>query len=103
MNSYGPGSQVKLEADFKTEAGVLTNPTTVTVKVSKNFVDGLLVDTTSVTNPSTGHFVYYYQITNTDEAEGVYFYRFEGAGGLVATPERDGAFIVTNSQVLDAA
>ncbi len=83
-NTYDKGDQVTLRALF-TLAGIQADPTTSTVKTLAP--DGTVVTKTNadpeVTSPATGDWVY----DLTLDQEGVWTYRWEGVGAVVAAGE----------------
>lgn len=93
MNTYEVGDQVRLTVTFTDTAGVVADPTAVTILVKRR--DGATTTFTyagsSVTKSSTG--VYYADYTVTEE--GNYDYRMVGTGAVVAAVE--GFFQVPDS------
>lgn len=79
-NLYTRGQQAKLTADYKDVNGVLTDPTTPTVKVRKP--DGSVVADSPVRD-TTGQ--YHYVVTL--DTDGVWAYRFESSGNLTTASE----------------
>jgi hypothetical protein len=87
---YHVGDTIRLRASFYTFAGVLADPTNITVKVydaKRNVV--AQASGASIENPSTG--VYYYDYTTDDEGE--FTYEFSGLGEGT-TILRRGIFVV---------
>lgn len=87
---YHVGDTIRLRASFYTFAGVLADPTNITVKVydaKRNVV--AQASGASIENPSTG--VYYYNHTTDDEGE--FTYEFSGLGEGT-TILRRGIFVV---------
>lgn len=87
---YHKGDTIRLKATFYTFAGVLADPTGVTVKIyneARQVVDQ--ASGASITNPSVG--VYYYDYTT--DAEGEFTYEFSGLGEGT-TILRRGVFVV---------
>lgn len=101
MNDYRIGSQPKIEARFRNEDRVLTDPTTVTFKVRApsvvsdtgevSYVYGTAPE---VTKQGTGIYI----LTLTLNESGVWRYRAEGGGALVSA--EDGALNCLMSAVL---
>ncbi len=83
-NTYDKGDGVTLEATF-TVGSVLTDPTTVTLKVKDP--DGTITTYTytggTVTKTSTG----LYTKTITVSNDGAWYYRYEGTGAVQAAGE----------------
>lgn len=94
MNAYDVGDQVRVTATFKDLDGDAVDPTTVTVKYQKPGGSVVTVASESVTNSATG--VYFTDLT-IDNSPGVWRYRFEGTGALVAA--EGGTFYVTASDL----
>ena len=92
-NEYEPGDRVRLSGEFRV-AGVLTNPTAVTVKVKKpsNTVDTYTGG--QVTADGTG--LYHLDVTTSEH--GTWAYRFEGTGAAESAGES--AFTVKHSRFL---
>lgn len=84
MNQYIAGTNIVLTVNFKSAAGVLTDPTTVTAEV--RLPDGTIAALT-VAKTAVG----IYTANYTPLVNGLFAYRFEGAGALVAAAE--GAFV----------
>lgn len=93
-NEYPQGTVVTVSVEFKTEDGVLTDPTTVTLTVRKP--DKTLV-TVTPTPISTG--VYEGRVDTEGGPEGNWYYRWDGSGTLEAAEEW--GFIVKHSNVLE--
>lgn len=95
MKQYDVGDKPEITATFRTSAGVLTNPTTVTF-ITRTPA-GVETATTSanaaITNPSTGVYVYTFPDALTEE--GIWTVRAKGNAGLVAAVE--GSFEVIPS------
>lgn len=95
MNVYQVGDLVHIYATFTNSAGVVTDPTTVTLLVKLRYIGPTMTYTyagTTVTKASTG--VYYVDFTPT--AEGIWDYRWVGTGTVQAAIE--GAFNIPDSQ-----
>lgn len=93
VNYYGVGARVRIDAEFRDLDGALTDPTTITV----TFWDpsgNATTSTSSWTNSSVG--VYYLDLT-TDE-DGTWYYKWVGAGAVIAAPIRNGKFVVNADQ-----
>ena len=93
VNQYGIGARVRIDAEFRDLDGALTDPTTVTVTFWDP-ADNATTSTSSWTKDSVG--LYHLDIT-TDEA-GTWFYKWTGAGAVIAAPIRNGKFIVNADQ-----
>ena len=93
VNTYDKGDAVRLKGTF-TVSSVLTDPTTVTLKVKDS--DGTISTYTysggTVTKLSTG--VYYKDVTVSND--GIWYYRFESTGAVAAAGE--GSFEVRRSE-----
>ena len=92
-DTYDVGDQVTLQATFRNTAGVLTNPTTTTLKYKDPSGNVTTVNDGDITSVSTG--VKSYNVI-IDEA-GQWWYRFSGAGAVVAAEEQ--SFNVRPQQV----
>jgi hypothetical protein len=77
------GTSVRLTGTFRNISGTLTSPTTVTLTIQPP--DGAADLTPSPSLSSTG--VYTYDLDTTGKAAGLYRYRFDGVGVLVAASE----------------
>jgi hypothetical protein len=88
LRSYLTGNEVLLSATFTSVPEcVLTNPTTVTVQTldpSGNIVEYTNASAPAVVNPSLGVF----QCTITPVLTGIWKYRWEGAGAVIAASEQ---------------
>jgi hypothetical protein len=80
-NSYIIGNILVLSGVFKTAAGVLIDPTTVTLNV--RLPDGTTV-TPAVTHDSTGMYHANYQ----PAIGGIFYYRFVGTGAAIAAAQQ---------------
>jgi hypothetical protein len=84
VNTYDKGDAVRLKATF-TVSSVVTDPTTVTLKVKDS--DGTISTYTyaggTITKLSTG--IYYKDVTVSND--GIWYYRFEGTGSCIAAGE----------------
>lgn len=91
-NIYDIGDRIRLSVAF-TSAGTATDPTTITCKVKEP--DGTITTATyalaEVVKDSTGNYHYDF----TPDQEGKHYYRFEGAGALIAAAESD--FMIRDS------
>lgn len=94
-NSYLESQEIRLTGVFKVGT-VLTDPTTVTLRIKKP--DGTLVTVSyaglEITKDSTGNFHYDY----TPPAVGTYRARWDGTGSVKAAAER--SFVVIDSGVI---
>lgn len=81
--AYDVGQQVRLSFTFRNLAGELADPTTVTVKVQD--AAGAETSYSDAVHDSTGR--YHKDITITTPGGGVWYYRAEGTGALVAAGE----------------
>lgn len=92
MKSYPWGHTIKIQVEFRNEAGVLTNPTTTTLKT----IDpaGVLVTyaQAALTNPSTGK----WNKSVLANKEGIWHWRWEGTGAVDAVDE--GSFEMLKTQ-----
>ena len=83
VKSYEIGNRVTLSAVFKSEVtGTFTDPTTVVVRVRDPI--GVETTPTPIIHEGTG----LYNITIDPEVPGIWVYRWEGAGAVVAVDER---------------
>jgi len=93
VNTYDKGGAVRLKGTF-TVSSVLTDPTTVTLKVKDS--DGTISTYTysggTVTKLSTG--IYYKDVTVSND--GIWYYKFESTGTVTAAKE--GSFEVRRSE-----
>jgi hypothetical protein len=92
-NVFAVNQRVRLSVAFANSAGAATDPTTVALKY-KNPGGGIATKTyalAEVIKDSTGNYHYDVDVT----LAGRWFYRFEGAGALVAAHEA--AFMVSES------
>ena len=84
VNTYDKGDLVRVKATF-TVSSVVTDPTTVTLKVKDP--DGTITTYTyaggTVTKTSTG--LYYKDVSVSND--GVWYYRFEGTGACQSAAE----------------
>ncbi len=86
MNNYDIGDKVRSTGTFVNSSDVNTDPTTITFKLkdpSGNITTFIYLTDAEVVKSGTG--VYYFD--NILDEEGVYHYRFEGTGVLVASGE----------------
>lgn len=86
MAGYVVNQQIRLTGTFTNAAGVLTDPTVVTVKVQD--AEGTEITYADAIKDSTG--VWHKDITITKPASGgggTWYYRFEGTGALIAAGE----------------
>lgn len=90
-NQYDQGAMINLSGTFTNSTGGAANPTSVLLRV-KPPTGATVVVTPTLTGTST----YYYNYTAT--LAGVYYYRFEGSGNVVAVA--DGQFTVNASPAL---
>ena len=99
VNVYDFGSQVICESGFTTPppASVPTDPTTVTLRIMNPAGVEQVVAMGSMTHVSAGVFTF----AVTCLVAGVWTYRFEGTGALVAV--QDVNFVITSSIFPDAA
>jgi len=88
---YLIGKTITLSVSFYNKLGVLTNPTTITLKIRLPGGTVTTLTTASLTNVSAGIYTYDYKITQS----GLHYYRFDG-DGTVDTVE-DGMFNVATS------
>lgn len=95
-NSYDVGNAVQCSAIFTSQAGVATDPTTVTLRVlpPSGPTQVFTLALGQVIKSSTGNFYYNFPTT----IPGPHYYRYEGTGALIAAG--DGSFIVTASPTL---
>lgn len=88
MNTYDIGDRPKLTFTFTDEDGAPADPTTVTCKIRK---DGEAVTTyvygtdAEVVKDAVGVYHVDYLLTSS----GIYYYRGEGTGAIVAAGERN--------------
>lgn len=84
-NTYDIGDVVRLTGTFRSTAGVLTNPTKVTIKYEDPTAVVTTVSSTmaSVTNPSAG--IFYTDISPT--LAGVWEYRIYSTGSIKSSTE----------------
>jgi len=95
MNSYWPGTQVKVSAVFQV-AGVDTDPTATTLYYLTS-TGGLTTVTTAaggLTQDSTGH--YHYDVVPGTSQVGTWYYRYVGTGAAAVSAE--GAFAVRDTR-----
>ena len=96
MNSYWPGTQVKMSAIFQV-ADVDTDPTVTTLSYLTS-TGGLVTISTSgastLTRDSTGHF--HYDIVPGTSQVGTWYYRYVGTGAAAVSAE--GAFKVLDTR-----
>ena len=79
------GEATKRKIEVKTAAGVLEDPTTMTISIWKP--DGTLnIDTVAMTNDSTGKFHYWYTIS---DQVGTYKILYEATTGGKISKQRD--------------
>lgn len=81
MDNLIVGNTYRLRGTFRTVLRILANPTTVTLRIEDPDGNVEVVASGSITNESTG--VYYYDFA-PDQA-GRWYYRFIGAGAVIAT------------------
>ncbi|MBW2559234.1 MAG: hypothetical protein JRE40_00115 [Deltaproteobacteria bacterium] len=80
-NEYDVGNMIRVHATFKTLAGVLTDPTSVSLSYQLNDEIVIVKSDGDLENPSTGY--YYYDIEATDS--GVLEATFAGTGAVFAS------------------
>jgi len=91
MGEYYIGNIVRLTAAFKNSSGAAANPTTVVLQIRKP--DGENESNITPDNTAVGS----YQHDYTPASGGKYFYKFVGAGAVVAAEE--GFFQIRGSNV----
>lgn len=92
MNTYDIGDRVRITGTFTNTAGVVADPTTITISVRRR--NGPITTYTypgTITKDSTGVFYADHDVTD----EGVYDYRIVGTGAVVTAGE--GSFGVSDS------
>ena len=93
VNTYDKGDAVRLKGTF-TVSSVNTDPTTIILKVKDS--DGTISTYTyaggTITRSATG--IYYKDVTVSND--GLWYYRFEGTGAVIAAGE--GSFEVRRSE-----
>jgi len=85
-NVYTIGQQVQLTATFTNTAGAAADPTTITLKYrvpATGVVTTKTYGVDALIRSSTG--VYYFNLTLN--VAGEWWYRWEGAGAIIATDE----------------
>ena len=92
-NTYDKGDLIRVQGTFKVNS-VLTDPTTVTLKVKDP--DSTITTYTyaggTITKSSTG--IYYKDVSVSND--GAWYYRFEGTGACQAAGEK--TFLVRKSE-----
>ena len=89
---YQIGTRVRVNASFRDDSDVLTDPTTVVAKYREPDGTEVTVDSGDILHPSTG--IYSFDID--PDAAGTWDYRFEGTGALKAASES--GFVVAVSR-----
>jgi hypothetical protein len=84
-NSFLVGSYIRIQAAFRTSAGVLVNPTTVTLTVKDGAGTTVTTTTASFIHPSIG--IYYLDRTLVAAAPGTWTYKWVGTGAAIAVNE----------------
>jgi len=96
MNSYWPGTQVKMSAVFQV-AGVDTDPT-ITILYYLSSTGGLVTISTSgapaLTRDAAGQF--HYDVVPGTSQVGTWYYRYVGTGAAAVSAE--GAFVVRDTR-----
>jgi hypothetical protein len=77
------GTKIRLSGSFRNLAGTLTDPTAVTLTIQPP--DGVADETPTPTSSSTG--VWTSDYDTTGKASGLYRFRFDGTGVLIAASE----------------
>ncbi len=93
-NEYDIGDEVRVSAAFQSLANVLTDPTTVTVKVKDpaNAITSYVYGTDEeLVKDSTGM----YHLDVTPDQSGTWYYRFASTGTVTAAEEK--SFLVRES------
>ena len=82
---YHEGSFIELKAEFRDLAGVLANPSTITLKYRKP--DGVITTIAqgALSNPSAG--IWTYNLDTTGMPLGLVHYKFYGTGSVKAAGE----------------
>jgi hypothetical protein len=96
-NSYDLGTAVTLIGTFTNLQGQPTDPASVTLRVLDPTGTETIVNTGQMTHGSAGNFSF----VVTPLLAGVWYYRWEGTGAVVAT--QDNWFEVRKTPFVDAA
>ena len=85
-NTYNMGNNIRCSVSFRNLAGALANPTVVTFRYqdpSGNETILTLPPDAAIVNDGTGQ----YHSDITIDEEGLWYYRWEGTGALIAAAE----------------